>query len=201
MNPRPVLLQRSHILEKKFACFLIAILLFITLGLQAGCVYSFRGSSVPAHIKTIAIPLFDDQSGFGEADLREKFTRELITRFTSDNTLQVTDKNTADSMLEGTIISVRDEPSVVNPGERVSKQRITIVVKVAYQDLKLRKKIWERELNNWGDYCLSALARLPACLPDPNAPPEAGKKLRDPGIEEAVRKVAEDIVIQTVSGW
>lgn len=188
MNPRPVLLQRSHILEKKFACFLIAILLFITLGLQAGCVYSFRGSSVPAHIKTIAIPLFDDQSGFGEADLREKFTRELITRFTSDNTLQVTDKNTADSMLEGTIISVRDEPSVVNPGERVSKRRITIVVKVAYQDLKLRKKIWERELNNWGDY-------------DPNAPPEAGKKLRDPGIEEAVRKVAEDIVIQTVSGW
>ena len=30
----------------------------------AGCAYSFTGASVPAHLKTIAIPLVDDQSGF-----------------------------------------------------------------------------------------------------------------------------------------
>ncbi|HTR98852.1 MAG TPA: hypothetical protein VML00_03820, partial [Bacteroidota bacterium] len=64
--------------------------------LFGGCVYSFTGASVPAHLKTVAIPLVDDQSGFGEPGLREKFTNELIQLFTSDNSLEVVDRGTAD---------------------------------------------------------------------------------------------------------
>ncbi|MGE5315812.1 MAG: LPS assembly lipoprotein LptE, partial [Acidobacteriota bacterium] len=78
--------------------------------LASGC-YSFTGSSVPSHLKTIAIALFEDQSGFGEPGMREKFTRQLIELFTSDNSLELADRTTADSILEGTITSMRDEPA------------------------------------------------------------------------------------------
>lgn len=41
------------------------ILVFITITL-AGCAYSFTGSSVPNHLKTIAIPFAIDRSGSGK---------------------------------------------------------------------------------------------------------------------------------------
>ena len=78
-----------------------------------------KPAQLATHLKTIAIPLFDDQSGFGEAGLREEITNKLIERFQADNSLEVSDSRNADSILEGIIVSVRDEPSVVEPGETV----------------------------------------------------------------------------------
>lgn len=123
-------------------------------------------------------------SGFGEPGLRERFTNELIDRFIRDNTLEVSDRGKADSMLEGMITTVRDEPLVVEEGEQVRKRRITITIKVAYHDLKLQKKVWQKDFSNWGDYESGA-----------------GVLERDTGIDQSINKLTEDILIQTVSGW
>ncbi len=101
--------------------------------------YSFTGASVPSHLKTVGIPLVDDQSGFGEPGLREDFTRALTDQFISDNSLQVTDRSTADAILSGAIVSVSDAPSVVQQGEQVSKRRVTMTARFTFQDMKLRK--------------------------------------------------------------
>ncbi|MGD0337288.1 MAG: LptE family protein [Bacteroidota bacterium] len=135
-------------------------------------------------MKTIAIPVFDDQSGLGQAGLRDKFTRDLTDLFVSDNTLQVTDRKSADALLEGSISTIQDQAAVVGSGEEVKKRRITITVHVSFHDLKLRKKVWEKDFSNWGDY-------------------ESGGGLsqRDIGIDDALQKISEDILIATVSGW
>jgi len=39
--------------------------------------YSFTGSSVPGHLKTIAIPIAQDRSGAGIPGLRELLTQEI----------------------------------------------------------------------------------------------------------------------------
>jgi hypothetical protein len=148
----------------------------------SGCAYSFSGSSVPKHLKTIAIPLFEDQSGFGEPGLKESFTTALINLFVNDNSLQVADRNTADSILEGSIVTIQDAPSIISPGEQVTTRRVTINVRVTYQDLKLRKKVWEKNFSNWGEYITSGETRTVA-------------------LTQAVSKVTEDILIETVSGW
>ena len=165
-----------------FEIFIYLFFLFSFVG--AGCHYSFTGSSVPPHLKTIAIPLFDDQSGFGEPNLRENLTNKLIDAFIHDNSLEVADKTHSDSIVQGTIVAVRDEPSVVAQGEAVTKRRITITVKAAYQDMKLKKTVWEKELSNWGDYEISG-----------------GPAQRQTGIDDAIKKLSEDIVLETVSGW
>ena len=99
---------------------------------------------MPPHLKTVAIPLVDDQSGFGEPGLRETFTTDVTNLFISDNSLQVADRSTADAVLEGAITSVTDAPSVVEQGEQVSKRRVTMSVRFTFQDMKLRKKVWEK---------------------------------------------------------
>ena len=148
----------------------------------SGCAYSFSGSSVPKHLKTVAIPLLSDQSGFGEPGLKENFTRKLIDLFVNDNSLEIADRSTADSIIEGSITRVADAPSVIAPGEQVSKRRINVTVHVVYQDLKLRRKVWEKDFSNWGEYSLGAEPRTVA-------------------LTDAINKVSQDILIETVSGW
>lgn len=146
-----------------------------------GC-YSFTGASVPAHLKTVAIPLAEDVSGFGEAGLREKFTQKLIELFRGDNNLEIGERLTADSIVEGTIIQVTDAPQVISGNDIVSTRRVTITVRASFTDMKLRKKVWERDFSNWGEYT-------------------QGQQTRDVALTDAVNKVAEDILLETVSGW
>lgn len=149
----------------------------------AGC-YSFTGASVPSHLRTIAIPLMDDQSGSGEAGLREKMTQVLTDLFIRDNSLEISDRATADSILEGVILPLRDEIVAVGGGETVNRRRLTLSVKVVYQDMKLRKKVYEKTFTNYGDY-----------------DPSGGFAQRQAAFDEAIRKISEDILLETVSGW
>ena len=118
--------------------------------LVGGCAYSFTGASVPAHLKTVAIPLVDDQSGFGEPGLREKFTTEIIQLFTADNSLEVSDRNTADSIIEGAIVSISDAPAVVSQGEQVTRRRVTVSARFAFQDRNSEKKSGRRRFPTGG---------------------------------------------------
>ena len=164
---------------------LVIVSLFIVPSvISSGCTYSFRGGSVPAGLKTIAIPLVDDRSGYGDPTLRDELTQQLVSRFTSDNTLQIADRNTADSMLEVAVTDVKDAPSVVQAGEAVATRRITITVHVTFEDLKQRKKIWDKDFSNWGDY-------------------STGGSLtnRNEGLDAAIKNISEDILNETVAAW
>jgi hypothetical protein len=164
----------------EFAAVVFVICFFLA---NPGCTYSFKGGSVAPHLKTISIPVVDDQSGFGDPVLRDTFTQQLIERFMNDNTLQLTDRNSADSMLEGVVTDVKDAPSVLQ-GEQATQRRITVTVRMTFQDLKLRKKVWEKNFSSWGDY-----------------PSGGGLTQRNEGVREAVRKLTEDILNETVAGW
>ena len=169
---------------RPFSRQLTGVLILGVLVSQAGCLYSFRGSSVPPHLKTIAISLFDDQSGSGEPGLREKFTNKLVDKFRQDNSLEVADKLHADSYVEGVIESLTDQPLVVAAGETVTKHRLAISAKVIYQDVKLKKKVFEKEFSNWGDFDATG-----------------GLDQRQSAINVALDKLTEDILNDTVSGW
>lgn len=149
-----------------------------------GCSYSFTGSSVPPHLKTVAIPLFDDQSNSAEPALREDFTNRLIERFRQDNSLEVTDQAAADAVLEGTVTTVTDQPTVVTAGETVEKARITVTVKAVFRDMKLKKTMFDKNFTNWGEYEIGA---------DPS--------IRSEALHTAIEKVTEDILLEAVSGW
>lgn len=163
--------------------FLQRMLLVVLFFSVVGC-YTFTGSSVPSHLRTIAIPLFDDQSGSGEPNLREQVTNKLIEKFRQDNSLEIAEKTLADAVLEGTIVTASTKPQVVGAGETVAKNRFTLEVNVTYQDMKLKKKIYEKRFSQIGDYDISA-----------------GQEGRQAGIEAAIEKLADDILLQTVSGW
>ncbi|GBD86818.1 hypothetical protein BMS3Abin03_00742 [bacterium BMS3Abin03] len=159
----------------------IGSLLFIFTGC---CTYSFTGSSVPEHLKTVAIPVAEDRSGAAIPGMREKLTEDLIRKFIDDNSLQVTERSKADAILECTIISVKDIPSIVSAGENISQRRLTVTVQVKYKDLVKRISVFDKKFSNYGDYV-----------------PGKTENDRVSAADVALDKIAEDVLLAVVSGW
>ena len=149
------------------------------------CNYGFKGASPPEGIRTIYIPTISDQSGFGLPDLGESMTVILKNKFIRDNTLEYAEKTSADGMLTCIITRVLDEALVVSQGEQVSKRKITITVSAELQNLRKSKKIWSKEFSNWGEYDSS----------------EGGFSKRDDGINSAVDKITDDVLLEVISNW
>lgn len=149
-----------------------------------GCAYSFTGSSIPSDMKTIAIPVLDDISGYTEAGLRENITNALIQKFIQDNSLQVVDRKYSDTILEGIIMSLRDEPFVISGNEQVNSRRIIIQVKVKFIDQRTKKQLWEKSFSQYSDYSA-----------------DGGLIAKQQAIQKAIENLTEDILIATVSDW
>lgn len=151
-----------------------------------GCgIYGFRGTNPPEGIKTLAIPLFDDASGFAEAGLKESFTESLKSKVIDDGTFTLADRNVADGVLIGTIINIRDEALVISGNENVTKRKIVINVKLRFENLNKQKVINEKTYENWGEYDSSG----------------SGFSGRKTGLKIAQEKICEDIINDITSNW
>jgi hypothetical protein len=158
---------------------------FLCAAALGGCAYSFTGASVPAHWKTIAIPLFDDESNFGQPSLREDLTNRLIQKFQQDNTLQLADRQSANVELRGVIISIiADQPIAVAQGAQASKLQITLRTRVTLIDHTTNKEIWNKEFTATGDYAAAS-----------------GPDGRRQGLETATENMTDDLLLETVSAW
>jgi len=171
--------------NKKLRQYNILFIVFICSVSMVACSYSFTGASVPSHLQTISIPIFNDRSGSGEFNLGEKTTASLVKKFIDDNTLLITDKLKSDSILEGTIVSLSDAPSVVSGGENISTRRLTINIRVVYKDLVKRTTVLEKTFSNYGDYQTGGDIIL----------------ARQNAVDAAIEKITEDILLGVVSNW
>ena len=151
----------------------------------SGC-YSFTGASLPSYLHTIAIPLVDDNSGFGQPDVRQNLTDDLIQKFTSEGSLRVANVSNADAILEVSIPSsgILDEPVSVRAGDQVTTKRVTLHVHAIYRDQKKQKLFWENDFTQSSDYPLSQnLAGFRTALHD------------------AEDKLSETLLIAAISNW
>lgn len=151
----------------------------------AGCSYSFTGASVPPHISSIAIPIVEDRTGFGEAELSDMFTTGITTAFLNDNTLIIAEKDVADALLECTVTTINDQPVIISGNEQVDARKITITVKVVYKDLVMKKVFFDKSFSNFGEYTNDGDV----------------VEQRRQAIQTAVDQISEDILIGVVSNW
>jgi hypothetical protein len=151
--------------------------------LQCG-IYSFSGSGLPAHIRTVAVPVFGNQTD--EIGIKENLTDAITEMLVTDGRLRVVGADAADSMIEGTVVDYKEQAYTYDRSENVQEYIVRIYVDVSYQDVKNRTVIWEeKRMEGWGTYDVSV------------SPPEDV----DVGRGRAIAKLAEDIVNKTLSGW
>ena len=155
------------------------------LTIQSGCsYYSTSSRSLPSHIRTVAIPLF--QSATTETGIKEILTDAIVARFVTDNQLKVVDARDADSIVTGTIVNVREESVSFEQGVNTRETRIWIFAHVKYEDVRNGEVVWEDpDLQAWGVFEIST----------------GTTEDRIEGIEQAVNRMADDILNKTIAGW
>lgn len=145
--------------------------------------YSFRGGSVPAHLKTIAISSVVDNSGYGDPTFREIATETLMQRFRGDNSLQVTDDN-GDARLTGTITRIQDEILNVQNRDLESQRQISVTIEVEYFDAVKNRTVWKRPFQSIDAYDVT------------NATED-----RQRAVRQAINRIADDVLLAVVSDW
>lgn len=170
-------MELNNFIKKIFAIILVSLLL--------SCSYSFTGSSVPPHIKTVYVSVFQDRTNSGEFNLGDRVTKQLIQKFLDDNSLTVSSLNNANAVISGTITTLTDSPSAISAKEQVSSRRITMAIQVVYKDVVKKQTVFDKSFSDFTEYIVSG---------DINS---ARKK----AIDDTINKITENILLGVVSNW
>jgi Lipopolysaccharide-assembly len=151
-----------------------------------GCGYTVS-SVLPAHIKTISIPTFGNNTV--EHGLADDVTQAVINGFLGDARLRLERERNADSVLRGTVLVYRNRVYAYTSQEVATQYEIVLVARVVYRDVVRNRDLWkEDELTVRTTYSVVPVGSEPA-------------KTEVDGRREVVQKLADLIVSRTVQGW
>ncbi len=129
------------------------LLLFILI-ISYGCgVYTFNGSSLPSHLKTIDIPLFLNKSM--EPNVADEITQELNKQVLSSNQLRIISKD-GDATISGEVTQYENKPYTFSASEvkqvDVDQYRVTINAEVEFYDNKKNNALYKGTITGEGIY-------------------------------------------------
>ena len=143
--------------------------------------YSVKGS-LPAHLKTVAIPLLENNTA--EFGVAEELTDALITEFTRDGSLSITSPEAADVLIRGTITNINERAGAFDQNETVKDIKIYFTVNVTCTDQVKHQQMWSSRITQYGTY-----------------DPSGGMDARQDAYEQAFTKIGQEIINKTVSNW
>ena len=159
-----------------------SVLFILLLSILSSCgYYSFKGA-LPSHLKTIAIPLFNNATA--NAGVQENLTNMLTDGFIEDNTLSLVDETKADLILSGSINSISVKAAIVQAGESVTESKVMVGVKVKCEDVLKNKVLFDQNFEDYG-------------MMDENA----GLDEREAAITTALEQITDKIINATIGGW
>jgi hypothetical protein len=118
-------------------------LLLLTATVAVGCGYALagRGNTLPPHIRTIGVPAFENKSTTPMID--EVITRQVLQEIQGRGGIRaLPERDGADAVLSGAIVSVVPTPTAFTPSNQVSQVTLTVVASVEFRDRKDDKVIW-----------------------------------------------------------
>lgn len=154
----------------------------------AGCgTYGFSSSLLPAHIRSVALPLAENRTNRG--DLSPALADSLTEAFLADQTLKVVAERDADSLVEAVVLEYRRDPFTYDAQENVQTYRVEIVLEARFVDSRKNRVVWEeKRLSQWDTYNFSSVG---------GRPPES----EEVGIGRVLGKLTDEIVNRTLQAW
>jgi hypothetical protein len=127
---------------------------FLAVCLLYGCgIYTFSGSTLPSHLKSVNIPLFGNTSL--QASVAEELTDSLSKRVLSTNLMRIVPTK-GDATITGTVTQYSNTPrSYDKSGARsvnISEYEVSIVVDVEFSDNKKNSQLFKGTVTGKGVY-------------------------------------------------
>lgn len=124
------------------------IVFLLVLFILSGCGYALIGtgaSSLPKHLKTIALPTFVNKTQ--EPQIEIELTRVIRDIFVRDGRLKVVSSERADSILDGELRHYEQKPIAFDASDRVTEYRVLIGVEISFRDLINNKVLLKQSIN------------------------------------------------------
>jgi hypothetical protein len=153
---------------------------------SSGCAYTASPALLPQHLKTVAIPVFENSTP--EAQLEQQITTAVVAAFVRDNHLKIVDEKSANAVIRGKVTQYRNAVFGFTNAATATQYRVTIGVQVTFKDL-----VKNREL--WSDEVVKSVIYYVQQVPDHPAQTELD------GRQEAISKLADEILSRSVEGW
>ena len=168
------------------------------------CGYYSLAGSIPPHIRSISIPLLDNQTA--EFGISEGITDNLLEKFTDENVLRVVDVDNSDSILRGSIVQAEDLPYTYSKEEVVGEYRFTVAIDIEWIDVANDEVLFEKRFKGWGAYGIGGDISSDEIdndgdgLIDDEDTDEIGDA-RTFATKVAVGKIAQDILNDILTTW
>jgi len=160
-------------------------IIFISASLATGCGYYNFSGALPGHIKTAAVPLFENETT--EPDIVEEVTRSVVDAIIANGSMKVVGEFQADAVVRGTIVDVIDEADEYSRDEVAKQFKIRVLANVSFFDRVKNRPLWEEDrLEGWARYDASG---------------SSDGDTREEGKEKALDMLAKEIIDRTVAGW
>jgi hypothetical protein len=118
----------------------------------ASCGYALagRGSFLPEYIRTLGIPMFGNTTP--NPTIEQVLTQKVREEFQASGRYTVIPSDAgADGVVRGEIVAVSTQPVGLNDAQLTSRYRFTMVAKVAFEDVKQQKTLWENAALSFSD--------------------------------------------------
>ena len=119
---------------------------------SSSCGYALvgRGSFLPDYIRTLGIPMFGNATP--HQSVEQIFTQKVRLEFQSSRRYTVVPGDEGvDGIVRGEIASISLQPVGLNDQQLASRSRVTVVVKVQFEDVKAGKTLWENPSLSFSD--------------------------------------------------
>ena len=161
--------------------------LLVLLASLHGCAYSIRNSNLPTYLKTLAVPVFGNNTV--EFGLSDDITQSLISGFQADHSLRIAQERDANAVLRGTVTAYRNQVFGYTSQEKATEYEIVLTVSVTFRDLVKNKDLWKDDaLSVRTTYNVVAVGTEPA-------------KTETDGRKDVIQKLTDRVVSRTVQGW
>lgn len=142
-----VKLQRNSFIKKVWKGFGILWIVFIV-----NSCYTLSGSSIDPSWETIKIDTFPNYAPYQNPNLSQDFTVALQDIFNNRTNLALTDSDDADLLIDGEISGYSQTSVAIKADELAGKNRLTMTVKVRYQNNKDEDKSFSRSFSAYEDF-------------------------------------------------
>jgi hypothetical protein len=141
-----------QLMDKKNA-FFGSLLWLLPVFVLMGCSVqmTFRGSSVPENVNTASVQYFENRAPLINPLLSQTFTESLKDRITSESRLIINDE-VGDVDFSGEITGYDLRPMAIQADAISAETRMTITVRVRYQNYKSPQLNWESSFSAYSDF-------------------------------------------------
>jgi len=154
----------------------------------ASCGYQIagRGGWIPSEIKTIAIPVFKNNTM--EPVVEEYLSTAIIREIIRDRRVEVVDLSMADLVLFGTVTAYREVPLSFDPYQNVREYRITVTTHLKLLHKGNNQVLWERDVTGNSEYGVSGDVM-------------ATRVAKFQALQEIAKNISEEVTDRALWGW